>query len=188
MSNDYILSGERYLLPGLVDLHSELVNQNFTIKATFKFPKIKDTYGEEKSFGKYDVDTAAQLIFDWHRNLSKVTPITWRAFPEVKDKSGKPTALHYHALLSPKREAKFLRVAPRKWLNLLKHRFPQSRSDEKMLWLDRIDRLDPEASEAYEAYVIKHQDDLWNAQNALSSTDLHTPEQKYGLYRFQKAA
>tara|TARA_B100000161_G_scaffold235241_1_gene184517 strand:+ start:67 stop:624 length:558 start_codon:yes stop_codon:yes gene_type:complete len=184
LKRDHISSTE--LLTGLTD---ELFCEGYTVKGTFKFPRIPNAKGELTPFARFDTDAAFELICDWHFNINKVTGVRWRAFPEIFEKNRKtPTPLHYHALFKPVKEAKFLKVAQRKWINLLRHRYPRCTLPTKPLWLDIIERSEPSSQKAIEAYSIKQQDDYWNSINALRSDCLYAHNESEGVTRFQKVA
>jgi len=175
---------------GLIGLRKELETQHFTIKGTFKFPNIPNAQGIPTPLGANttDTDLAFKLICEWHRNINRVLhkhPVSWRAFPEVLCKEGKDKRpLHYHFIAYTYKQKKFLKVAPNKWEDLIKRRYPKSPVPK--LYVELIDRnmtdTDPYG---YEAYILKQQHADWNAKNALSSNQLDKHE-SISLLRFLK--
>lgn len=148
---------------------SNLTRLNSPIWGTFNFPRLLSARGVETPFNKHDAPDAEQLIQDWYINTSRVVPFRFYAFPEVLERDGKTqTPLHYHALLLPKKPAKFMRVAQRKWDNLLRKRFPTARHHREPLWLRWIGRNDAELLESPESYCLKHQEIDWNRNHLLT--------------------
>lgn len=148
---------------------TDLTRLNAPIWGTFDFPRMLNTNGVETPFTKYDAPDVEQLIQDWYINTSRVVPFRFYAFPEVLEKDRKTqTPLHYHSLFLPKNPVKFMRVAQRKWDNLLRQRFPTARHHREPLWLRWIDKNDPELRKSPESYCLKQQDIDWNRNHRLT--------------------
>jgi hypothetical protein len=137
-------------------IENDLKLLNATIMGTFTFPRIPNNRGKITPFTKNDTDVAEELIQRWYINASKsVGMIRFYAVPEVLKRDGKTRVpLHYHALFAPTNPTRFMEVAPRKWGNLMRHRFPNIRPGT--FWIDWIDRGDPHLLESPEKYPFKN--------------------------------
>ena len=158
----------------LSTLKQELVEKQYMLKGTFKFPQIQDHGGIFTPFNAGDIEVATDLIKTWFKHTNKIISTRFRAFPEALELDRRtPTPLHFHALfdVSQPEVKKFEKGAPHKWQNLLKCHFPQSRIPIDALWLKLLDRSESATSEDYEGYIIKQQDEAWNASYALSDDD-----------------
>jgi hypothetical protein len=155
-------------------LKQDLVADRYMLKGTFKFPHIQDHGGIFTPFNAGDIEVATDLIKTWFKHTNKIISTKFRAFPEVLELDRRtPTPLHFHALfdVSPAEVKMFEKVAPHKWQNLLKSHFPKSRIPTDALWLKLLGRSESASSEDYEGYIIKQQDEAWNASYALSDDD-----------------
>ena len=158
----------------LSTLKQELVADRYMLKGTFKFPQIQDHGGIFTPFNAGDIQMATDLIKTWFTHTNNIISTRFRAFPEALELDRRtPTPLHFHALfdVSQPEVKKFEKVAPHKWQNLLKAHFPKSRIPTDALWLKLLDRSESASSEDYEGYIIKQQDNAWNASYALSDDD-----------------
>lgn len=158
-----------------IDLNT-LIEINAPLWGTFNFPKLLNGKGIETPFIKSDAPDAEMLIQDWYINTSRVVGFKFYAFPEVLKRDRKTqTPLHYHALFIPEISRnggnnieKFKKVAMRKWDNLLRSRYPRARYPNQPLWIESIDRFDPDLRDAPERYCLKQQDIPWNWSHCLT--------------------
>jgi hypothetical protein len=153
-------------------IENDLTNLNATVKGTFDFPKVPNGIGGYRPPDKYDSELAEELIQDWWiRTTKSVGAVRFYAIPEVlKEDRRTQTPLHYHALFVPENPTRFMEVAPRKWENLLRHRFPEGKGI-KPLWLEDLDRTIPES---YEYYCLKNTlaDWSWGRTHIITEEDL----------------
>jgi hypothetical protein len=150
-------------------IENDIRDINATVKGTFSFPRLPNNRGSFSPFTKYDTDIAEELIQRWTINTEKVVgPIVFYAIPEVREKDRRTrTPLHYHAFFAPENPTRFMEVAPRKWENLLRHKFPKIKSGS--LWMEEFD---PKLPESHEYYCLKNTlaDWGWGRTHILTNT------------------
>ena len=100
-------------------IENDLKDLNPNVLGVFELPKMPDGIFGTRPADKHDTDLAEDLFGDWWVCTTKsVGEVRFYAIPEVlkKDRTTR-TPLHYHALFRVIDPRRFMKVAPRKWIN-----------------------------------------------------------------------
>lgn len=137
------------------------INLDGTIKATFSAPKVGYyTYDRPSLLSCNDCDFfEMEVLRKFYINMSRVVEFEFVAYPESfkRDDEKVPVGLHYHAVIKSENDSKFLKVAPRKFQNVLKSAYPAhlcQSMPNNALWLEPLDDKNFEPR-SYENYCIK---------------------------------
>ena len=139
------------------EILDRLIEFNGEIQMTLKSPKLTPLFSVK------DVDFfETEILRQFYINTRRVVDFEMLAYPEDRDKNNNFVPLHYHAVVKTNNYRKFIKVAPKKYRQVLisKLRYrPLFALPTKPIWFADINReLELTNPYRYEEYILKHYD------------------------------